>query len=77
MRFGAPRGTDAERREVIEKALVVLSEGHVLGVYPEGTRSGTGKLKPAHPGAAGWLCAAVLPNPISIYGTEKLRELAG
>lgn len=70
------RGTDAERREVIEKALVVLSEGHVLGVYPEGTRSGTGKLKPAHPGAARLALRSGAPLiPISIYGTEKLRGI--
>lgn len=70
------RGTDAERREVIEKALIVLAEGHVLGVYPEGTRSDTGKLKLAHPGAARMALRSGAPLiPISIYGTEKLRGI--
>ena len=67
-------GTTEERKEVIEKALTVLAEGHVLGVYPEGTRSITGKMNLAHPGAARLALRSGVPIiPISIYGTEKLK----
>lgn len=70
------RGTNEERKEVIEKALAVLAEGHVLGVYPEGTRSTTGKLNLANPGAVRLALRSGVPLiPISIYGTEKLRGI--
>lgn len=36
----------------IEKALVALEEGRVLGIFPEGTRSRNGKLKDADTGIA-------------------------
>ncbi len=68
------RGSDKERREVIEQALDVLAEGHVLGIYPEGTRSKTGELQLANPGAARLALHSGAPLiPISIYGTETLR----
>jgi len=68
------RGSDEERREVIQQALDVLAEGHVLGVYPEGTRSKTGELQLANPGAARLALRSGAPLiPISIYGTENLR----
>ena len=67
------RGTDEERREVIEKSLKVLEEGLVLGIYPEGTRSETAQLNLANPGAARLALRSGAPLiPISIYGTEKL-----
>lgn len=68
------RGSNEERRGVIQKSLDVLAEGHVLGVYPEGTRSKTGELQLANPGAARLALRSGAPlMPISIYGTEKLR----
>jgi 1-acyl-sn-glycerol-3-phosphate acyltransferase len=70
------RGTDEERREVIQKALAVLAEGHVLGIYPEGTRSTTGQLNLAHPGTARLALRSGVPLiPISIHGTEKLKGI--
>lgn len=68
------RGSNEERREVMQQALDVLAEGHVLGVYPEGTRSKTGELQLANPGAARLALRSGAPLiPISIYGTERLR----
>jgi 1-acyl-sn-glycerol-3-phosphate acyltransferase len=70
------RGTNEERKEVMEKSLMVLVEGHVLGIYPEGTRSGTGKLDLAHPGAVRLALRSGAPLiPISIYGTEKIKGI--
>ena len=61
-------------RNTLRIARQVLKEGKVLGIYPEGTRSRTGRLQPARPGVA--LIAheskATL-LPVGIYGTEKLR----
>jgi len=34
----------------LRRALKALEEGHILAVAPEGTRSGHGRLQPAHPG---------------------------
>jgi 1-acyl-sn-glycerol-3-phosphate acyltransferase len=70
------RGTDNERREVIEKSLKVLDEGLVLGIYPEGTRSETAQLNLANPGATRLALRSNAPLiPISIYGTEKLSGI--
>jgi 1-acyl-sn-glycerol-3-phosphate acyltransferase len=70
------RGTDDERREVIEKSLRVLEEGLVLGIYPEGTRSETAQLNLANPGATRLaLRSGAQLIPISIYGTEKLSGI--
>jgi 1-acyl-sn-glycerol-3-phosphate acyltransferase len=70
----ARRGTSEERKKVLDKSLEVLAEGHVLGIYPEGTRSSTGKMNVANPGATRLALRSGVPIiPVSIYGTEKLR----
>ena len=70
------RGTNEERKEVIQQALQVLAEGHVLGIYPEGMRSKTGELQLANPGAVRLALRSGVPLiPISICGTEKLRGM--
>jgi 1-acyl-sn-glycerol-3-phosphate acyltransferase len=67
-------GTPEEIREVLERSLKVLEEGHVLGIFPEGTRSTTGKLIPANPGATRLaLRSGAQLIALSIYGTEKLK----
>ena len=67
------------RREIadiraIDVALAVLERGEVLGMYPEGTRSRTGKMLPFLKGAA-WLAlrtgAPIVP--CGITGTERDR----
>ncbi len=68
------------RREIldiraIDIALAVLERGEVLGMYPEGTRSRTGKLLPFLKGAA-WLAlrTAAPIVPCGIIGTERDRR---
>jgi 1-acyl-sn-glycerol-3-phosphate acyltransferase len=70
------RGSNEERKAVLENALKVLAEGHVLGIYPEGTRSKTATLYPANPGATRLALQSGAPLiPLSIYGTEKLKGI--
>lgn len=62
-------------RQALRSAVEVLERGGVLGMFPEGTRSKTGKLGPAHPGAALIAILARAPVlPVSIDGTDKVRS---
>jgi 1-acyl-sn-glycerol-3-phosphate acyltransferase len=58
--------------EAVEVALAALERGHVLGMYPEGTRS-PGRLLPFQPGAA-WIAARTGAPivPCSVSGTERV-----
>jgi 1-acyl-sn-glycerol-3-phosphate acyltransferase len=52
-------GTDARG---LRRAVRALSRGRVIGVFPEGTRSGDGRIQDAQPGAA--LLAALSGAPV-------------
>ncbi len=57
----------------IRRAFKILNEGNVLGLFPEGTRSKTGKLqKPQHGSAliAGQSCVPVLP--VALNGPYRI-----
>ena len=70
------RGTLEEREEALRKAEKVLAEGLVFGIYPEGTRSRTAKLKTAYHGVAKIALGSGAPLiPVGIYGTEKLKGI--
>lgn len=60
-------------RHAIKLALDILANNGVVGLFPEGTRSKTGELGPAHPGigllAAKGNCPVV---PIALLGTDRL-----
>lgn len=61
-------------RTTLRIAKQILKDGKVLGIYPEGTRSRTGRLQTARSGVvliAHESKATLLP--VGIYGTEKLR----
>ena len=56
------------------KAQRVLDRGHVLGMFPEGTRSKDRTLQHAEPGTALLALRAKVPIlPIGIWGTETIR----
>ena len=55
-------------------ALRLLAEGHVVGMYPEGTRSPDGRLYKGRTGAARIALAARCPVvPCAIFGTERVQ----
>lgn len=67
------RGTLRSAQGSLDTALVVLNDGGVFGIYPEGTRSKDGKLGKAHTGIA-WLIekshATVIP--VGLIGTNDM-----
>lgn len=64
-------------RQAVRRALQVLDEGRVLGMFPEGTRSRSARMQPAYQGTAfiAQRSAATI-LPVGITGTERLRGLA-
>jgi len=57
----------------IRRSQDVLRRGHVLGMFPEGTRSG-GKLGPGEPGTALIALRSGAPVlPVAIWGTEHVK----
>jgi 1-acyl-sn-glycerol-3-phosphate acyltransferase len=60
-------------QEMLEKALVLLRDGELFGIYPEGTRSPDGRLYRARPGV-GWLAVnSGLPViPVAMIGTDRV-----
>jgi 1-acyl-sn-glycerol-3-phosphate acyltransferase len=58
----------------IRLGLKALGEGKILAVAPEGTRSGSGKLGPGHPGVVLMALQSQAPIlPVAYYGGEKFR----
>jgi|SRR5450756_566210 len=63
-------------RQALRNATEVLGHGQVLGMFPEGTRSRTGKMIEAHPGAALIaLLSGATVVPVAITGTDRVRSL--
>ncbi|NLV15922.1 MAG: 1-acyl-sn-glycerol-3-phosphate acyltransferase [Syntrophomonadaceae bacterium] len=60
-------------RKALKKSLVLLEEGKVLGIFPEGTRSKTGELsKPQHGIAMLALKGKAPVVPVACIGTKKI-----
>ncbi|MGB3329870.1 MAG: lysophospholipid acyltransferase family protein [Thermomicrobiales bacterium] len=72
--FPVDRG--AADRGAIRRALATLDQGIALGMFPEGTRSTSGALKQALPGAGLIALRGKAPIvPVAVIGTEKLPLL--
>jgi 1-acyl-sn-glycerol-3-phosphate acyltransferase len=64
---------EKSKKEVIEKAEKVLKKGDILVIYPEGTRSRTGKIQEAKTGIAKIFLKTKIPIlPVAIKGTFQL-----
>ncbi len=60
----------------LDAALPVLRDGHVLGIFPEGTRSPDGRLYRGRPGVAKLaLDAGATVIPVGLVGTEKIQAI--
>lgn len=71
--FPVRRGT--ADRTAIRKAIAILQEGGMLGLFPEGTRSKDGKLGQAESGLAMIAIRAGVPIvPAAIIGTNKVFQ---
>ncbi len=58
-------------RNAIKTALNRLGQGHVVGIFPEGTRSANGELMEPHMGAAMLALKAGVPVlPVAVHGTK-------
>ena len=69
--FPVRRG--ASDRNAIRTAVRLLESGHVVGLFPEGTRSKTGELGQGEPGLAMIAAkAGALIVPAAIIGTNKI-----
>jgi 1-acyl-sn-glycerol-3-phosphate acyltransferase len=60
----------------LDSALPVLRDGHLLGIYPEGTRSPDGRLYRGRPGVAKLALDAPAPIiPVGLIGTDKIQPI--
>ncbi|HEY8417971.1 MAG TPA: lysophospholipid acyltransferase family protein [Limnochordales bacterium] len=65
-------------RQAIRVALDRLAAGHVVGIFPEGTRSGTGELQDLQGGAALLALKSGAPVvPLAVVGIEQALDRGG
>jgi 1-acyl-sn-glycerol-3-phosphate acyltransferase len=63
-------------RRALRSSQQVLTDGLVLAMFPEATRSRSAQLQPAFPGSALIACRSGVPIlPVGIAGTEQLRGI--
>jgi len=63
-------------RAALDTGIRLLNEGHVLGIYPEGTRSPDGRLYKGKTGVARMALEAGVPViPVAVIGTNELNPI--
>ncbi len=68
-----PIDRQAGGKEALILAIKALKEGKIIGIYPEGTRSLTGKLQKAKTGVARLALATKVPVvPVGLIGTFEI-----
>lgn len=62
-------------KDALKEAITYLKKGKVIGIYPEGTRTLTGKLQRAKTGIARLALAAKVPVlPVGLIGTFEIMH---
>ena len=70
------RGPGAQWRRALESAVAALEEGHLLVIYPEGTRSKDGRLHRGHTGIAMVALRTGAPViPVGLIGTREAQPI--
>ena len=70
------RAVGSEAQAALDRAIRLLREGKLLGIYPEGTRSPDGRLYKGKTGVARMALEAGVPViPVAAIGTNKLNPI--
>ena len=70
------RSSGSAAQAALNTAVRLLREGHLLGVYPEGTRSPDGRLYKGKTGLARMALEAGVPViPVAMLGTDKVHRI--
>ncbi|MDR1034231.1 MAG: 1-acyl-sn-glycerol-3-phosphate acyltransferase [Bifidobacteriaceae bacterium] len=74
--FPVDRAGGSASDSALQTSLKILREGHVFGLYPEGTRSQDGRLYKAHTGVARIALQAKVPIiPVAMIDTNKAQKI--
>jgi 1-acyl-sn-glycerol-3-phosphate acyltransferase len=70
------RSGGAAAQAALDTGIRLLREGHLLGIYPEGTRSPDGRLYKGKTGLARMVLEAKVPVvPVAMFGTDKANPI--
>ncbi|GAB3006743.1 1-acyl-sn-glycerol-3-phosphate acyltransferase [Amycolatopsis acidiphila] len=70
------RSGGSAAQAALDTAIRLLREGHLLGIYPEGTRSPDGRLHKGKTGVARIALEAGVPVvPVAMIGTDKVNPI--
>ena len=70
------RTSGAAAQAALDTGTRLLREGHLLGIYPEGTRSPDGRLYKGKTGMARMVLEAHVPViPVAMFGTDKANPI--
>jgi 1-acyl-sn-glycerol-3-phosphate acyltransferase len=70
------RSGGAAAQAALDTGIRLLREGHLLGIYPEGTRSPDGRLYKGKTGLARMVLEANVPVvPVAMFGTDKANPI--
>ena len=70
------RSSASAAQSALDTGVRLLSQGHLLGIYPEGTRSPDGRLYKGKTGVARMALRAGVPViPVAMIGTDKVNPI--
>jgi 1-acyl-sn-glycerol-3-phosphate acyltransferase len=70
------RSGGAAAQAALDTGIRLLREGHLLGIYPEGTRSPDGRLYQGKTGLARMVLESRVPVvPVAMFGTDKANPI--